>query len=127
MPNLQDGAALVRQMQQCFNTRAFEQAAELHTDDFFSHPLGATGFEAGKEAWRMVTTQFPDMRVVAEDILIDGDKAAVRSTVEGIPTSEGDPQPMLIEIFRFHDGRFAEAWGASSGFPVAAHPEDLIR
>jgi hypothetical protein len=125
MTKPEDAASLVQRMQQCFNTREFEQAAELHTLDFFSHPLGAAGFEAGKEAWRMVTARFPDMRVVAEDILVDGDKAAVRSIVEGIPTPEGDPQPMLFEIFRFRDGRFAEAWGASAGFPSAASPEDL--
>lgn len=125
MTKREDAAALVQRMQQCFNNREFEQAAALHTPDFFSHPLGATGFEAGKEAWRLVTAQFPGMRVVVHDILIDGDKAAVRSIVEGIPTSDGDPQPMLFEIFRFDDGRFAEAWGASTGFPSAASPEDV--
>jgi hypothetical protein len=32
------------------------------------------GFEAGKDAWRWLTSQFPDMRVVAEEILVDGGK-----------------------------------------------------
>jgi len=34
------------------NTRQFDQAADLHTPGFFSHPLGSTGFEAGKERAR---------------------------------------------------------------------------
>ncbi|WP_020573659.1 ester cyclase [Actinopolymorpha alba] len=107
-------AALVQRMQECFNTRQFDQADDLFTPDFFSHPLGTTGFEAGKDAWRKVVAQFPDMCVVAEDILVDGDKVAVRSYVEGM-TPDGDARPMLIEIFRVDDGRLAEMWGISEG------------
>ena len=100
-------------MQECFNTRQFDQADELFTPGFFSHPLGATGFEAVKDAWRWLTAQFPGMRVVAEDILVDGDKVTVRSSVEGTGTPDGDAQPILIEIFRIEDGRFAENWGST--------------
>lgn len=124
MTTREDASALVRRLQECFNSRRFDQAADLHTLGFFSHPLGATGFEAGKDAWRMLVARFPGIRVVAQDILIDGDKAAVRSTVEGIPAPD-DAQPMLFEIFRFEDGRFAEMWGASAGFPPSASPEDV--
>lgn len=60
-------------------------------------------------------------------ILVDGDKAAVRSTVEGIAPADGGAQPMLIEIFRIDDGRLAEMWGVSTGFPSSASPEDLLR
>ena len=121
-----DAGALVRRMQECFNTRQFDQADELFTPDFFSHPLGTTGFAAGKDAWRTLVARFPDVRVVAQDILVDGDKAAVRSTVEGITTPDGDARPMLFEIFRIDDGRFAEMWGASTGFPTSASPEALL-
>jgi predicted SnoaL-like aldol condensation-catalyzing enzyme len=126
MTTREEASALVRRMQECFNTRQFDQAADLHTPGFFCHPLGTTGFEAGKAAWRMLTARFPGMRVVARDILVDGDKAAVRSAVEGIATPDGDPQPVLFEIFRIDDGRFAEMWGASTGFPASASPEDLL-
>ncbi|MEV0823368.1 nuclear transport factor 2 family protein [Nonomuraea rubra] len=57
---------------------------------------------------------------------MDGDKAAVRSTVEGITVPDGDAPPMLFEIFRIEDGRFAEMWGAGTGFPPAAGPEELL-
>jgi predicted SnoaL-like aldol condensation-catalyzing enzyme len=121
-----DASTLVQRMHECFNTRQFDEATGLHTPDFFSHPLGTTGFEAGKNAWRTLVARYPDMRVVAEDILVDGDRAAVRSTVEGVTPPDGDAQPMLIEIFRFDDGRFAEMWGVSAGFPPSASPEDLL-
>jgi predicted SnoaL-like aldol condensation-catalyzing enzyme len=113
-----DGGTLVRRMQECFNTRQFDQADDLFTPDFFSHPLGTTGFEAGKEAWRSVVARFPDYRVVAQDVLVDGDKVAIRSSVEGIPAPDGDVRPMLIEIFRVDDGRLAEMWGLGQGLPL---------
>jgi predicted SnoaL-like aldol condensation-catalyzing enzyme len=115
MTTRDDAIALVQRMQECFNTRQFDQAGDLHTPDFFSHPLGTTGFEAGKDAWRALVARFPGVRVVADDILVDGDKVAVRSSVEGIATPDGDAQPMLIEIFRIDDGRFAEMWGVTEG------------
>jgi predicted SnoaL-like aldol condensation-catalyzing enzyme len=103
-------AALVRQMQECFNTRDFDRADDLYCPGFFTHPLG-TGFEAGKDAWRQLVARFPRVRVTADDILIDGDKVTVRSSVEGTGTPDSAPQPALIEVFRIEDGRFAEWWG----------------
>jgi predicted SnoaL-like aldol condensation-catalyzing enzyme len=126
MTTREDATALVRRMQECFNSRRFDEAAALHTPDFFSHPLGATGFGAGKAAWTALVSRFPDIRVVARDILVDGDRAAVRSTVEGLALADGEAQPELVEIFRFEDGRFAEMWGASTGFPATASPEELL-
>jgi predicted ester cyclase len=120
MTTREDASTLVRRMQECFNSRRFDEAADLHTPGFVSHPLGTTGFAT--TAWRMITARYPDMRVVARDVLVDGDRAAVRSTVEGV---EG-AQPELFEIFRFADGRFAEMWGASAGFPISARPEDVL-
>ncbi len=121
MTTREDATTLVRRLQECFNSRQFDQAADLHTPDFVSHPLGATGFAAGRAAWQAVTTHYPDMRVEARDILVDGDRAAVRSTVEGI----GGADPELFEIFRIENGRFAEMWGASTGFPTS--PEAVTR
>jgi predicted SnoaL-like aldol condensation-catalyzing enzyme len=126
MTTREEANALVRRLQECFNSRRFDDADALHTPDFFCHPLGATGFAAGKDAWRTVTALFPGMRVVAQEILVDGDKAAVRSTVEGIAPPDGDAQPTLFEIFRFDGGRFAEMWGASAGFPASASPEEVL-
>jgi predicted SnoaL-like aldol condensation-catalyzing enzyme len=113
MTTRDDASALVKRLHECFNTRQFDQADDLHTPDCFSHPLGTTGFEAGKDAWRWLTAHFPGMRVVAEDILVDGDKVTVRSSVQGTETPDGGPQPFLIEIFRIEDGRFAENWGST--------------
>jgi predicted SnoaL-like aldol condensation-catalyzing enzyme len=108
-----DASALVRRLQESFNTRQFDQADDLFTPGFFSHPLGTTGFEAGKDAWRKLVEMFPGMRVVADDIVVDGDRVAVRSSVEGTGIPDGGTRPMLIEFFRVDDGRLAEMWGST--------------
>ena len=113
MTTREDARALVQRMQECFNTRQFDQADDLFTPGFFSHPLGTTGFGAVKDAWRTLTTRFPGLRVVAEEILVDGDKVAVRSSVEGTGTPDRDAQ--LIEIFRIDNGRLAEMRGITGG------------
>ncbi|MFE3194868.1 ester cyclase [Nocardia sp. NPDC059240] len=116
----QDPDTLVRRLQECFNTRQFDRADELHTPDFVSHALGTTGFEAGKSAWRSLVTQFPDIHVIAEDILVDGDRVAIRSSVAGIPLPTTGPLPMMIEIFRIENGRIAENWALGQGLPYSA-------
>jgi SnoaL-like domain len=115
MTTREDASALVRRLHECFNTRQFDEAADLFTPGFLNHPLGATGFEAGKDAWRKIVAQFPHVRVVAEDILVDRDKVAVRSSLEGVATPGGNARPMLLEIFRVDGGRFAEMWGITEG------------
>jgi hypothetical protein len=61
------------------------------------------------------------MRVVAEDILVDGDRVAIRSSIEGTPDSDSGSRPMLMlmlmlmEIFRVENGRLAEMWGITEG------------
>lgn len=115
MTTREDASTLVQRMQECFNSRQFDEADDLFTPGYLNHPLGTTGVEAGKDAWRKAVAQFPHMRVVADDILVDGDKVAIRSSVEGIATPDGAARPMLIEIFRIEDGRLAETWGITEG------------
>ncbi|WP_039800795.1 ester cyclase [Nocardia araoensis] len=109
-----DIRALILRMQECFNTRQFDRFDDLAAPNFYSHALHATGVEAGKAAWRELVDRFPGMRVVAEDILVDGDKVAVRSSIEGTGGPD-DSRPMLLEIFRVADDRLAEMWGITEG------------
>lgn len=112
MTTRDEASALVLRMLECFNTRQFDRADDLYVPGFFTHPFG-TGFEAGKEAWRKLVAKFPGIRVVADDILVDGDKVTVRSSVKGTETLDGDAQPILIEVFRIDGGRLAEWWGST--------------
>jgi predicted SnoaL-like aldol condensation-catalyzing enzyme len=107
-----EASGLVLRMLECFNTRQFDEADELFTSSFVTHPFG-TGPEQGKQAWRQLVAKFPDIQVVAEDILLAGDKVTVRSSIEGTETTSVAAQPILIEVFRIQDGRLAEWWGST--------------
>lgn len=106
--------AAARRMYEAFNTRDFGAAETIFTADFVSHPLGTTGTDAVTRSWTRFHTMFPDVRVVVEDMLVDGDRAAVRTSVHGIPAGAAEqPPPTMMEIFRIRDGRIAELWGVS--------------
>ncbi|MEV6365248.1 ester cyclase [Nocardia asteroides] len=111
---------LVRRMVDYFNNRQFDKKDELFAPDFFNHALGTTGSQSGKNVWQMMVEQYPDIRLVIDDVLVDGDRVAIRTTVEGVPLSGNNTRPMLIEIFHSRDGRLTEMWGLGEGLPFSA-------
>ncbi|RJL23207.1 ester cyclase [Bailinhaonella thermotolerans] len=106
-----DVRAAARRMYAAFNNRDHTSTAEIFTADFYSHPLGTTGPGSITQAWQRFHEAFPDVQVVIEDMIVEGDTAAVRTSVHGIP---GQHSPTMLEIFRVRDGRIAELWGLSS-------------
>ncbi|MEV4176022.1 nuclear transport factor 2 family protein [Nonomuraea sp. NPDC049709] len=72
---------------------------------------GSIGPESVTLAWQRLHEAFPEAQVVVEDMVVEGDTAAVRTSVHGI---SGQQSPTMLEIFRVHDGRIAELWGLSS-------------
>ncbi|MGP3916732.1 ester cyclase [Nonomuraea sp. 10N515B] len=107
----EDVRAAARRMYVAFNAHDHAATAEIFTADFYSHSLGTTGPESITRAWQRFHEAFPEAQVVVEDVIVEGDTAAVRTSVHGIP---GQQSPTMLEIFRVRDGRIAELWGLSS-------------
>ncbi|MEV0144447.1 MULTISPECIES: nuclear transport factor 2 family protein [unclassified Nonomuraea] len=106
--------AVARRMYEAFNTRDLDAADAVFAADFVSHPLGTIGVEHVKRAWSGMHSMFPGIRVDVEDMIVDGDRAAVRTTLHGVPGGDGQPPPAMLEIFHVRDGRIAELWGMST-------------
>jgi len=106
--------SLPYQVYEAINTRDFAALEALFDPHVIRHAAGETGIESAKNAMTNVFMAFPEMRFVVEDVLVDGNKAALRVTVHGVPTAQGQPQPIIMEIFRIENGRVAEIWGAGS-------------
>ncbi|MEX0168276.1 ester cyclase [Streptomyces sp. LMG1-1-1.1] len=99
--------------------KAFDEY--LAPDLVFHAPVavGTTGPEALKRVWEVLLGAFPDLRVVVEETIAEGDKVVSRNTVTG--THRGDYQGLAptgrtvtygeIFILRFVDGRIAEIRG----------------
>lgn len=95
---------------------------EIVSDNFIdhyaspNHPKGINGF---KEFLNMIATAFPDIQVKVEDMIQEGDKMAVRLTIEGthtgtlmgrIPASGRKAVWTGIDILKIENGKITERW-----------------
>jgi predicted ester cyclase len=82
-------------------------------------PIGATGAQALKQVWAMLLRVYPDIHLVVEDLIAEGDKVVGRTTVSGTHQGEfmgvaGTGKSVTyneIFIFRIVDGKVVETWG----------------
>lgn len=104
---------LILRLYEAFNTRNLAPIDEIFAPDFYSHPL-KTGVEGVKQSYASFLKAFPDARVVVEEMLVDGDKVASRTSIHGIPTLADGTQPTIMEIIRVKDQRIVELWGLTN-------------
>jgi predicted ester cyclase len=110
-----DVRAVGRRMYAAFNARDLDATDSIFAADFTSHPLGTIGPDAVTRAWSRMVAAWPDIHVVVEDMVVEGDRVAVRSTLHGFPGGAKERgAPQMLELFRVQDGRIAELWGLSS-------------
>ena len=86
--------------------------------DIPSPPGVPPGPAGAKRTLAMLTTTFPDLRIVVEDILQDGDKVVVRSTISGTQRAEfvgiraqgRRLSIQAVDIHEFKDGKILRTW-----------------
>lgn len=109
-----DNKALASRVYEAINKQDIATLDELFDPHIIRHAMGEVGIESARKALTNAFATFPQTRFVVEDLIAEGDKVALRVTVHGIPTPPGDPLPLIMEIFRFENGRVAEIWGAGT-------------
>ncbi|GHO61727.1 hypothetical protein KSC_006190 [Ktedonobacter sp. SOSP1-52] len=109
-----DIRALAYRAYEAINTRNVVALEEVFAPHVIRHAAGETGVESVKKAVASAFTTFPEKRFVVEDVLVEGNKAALRVTIQGVPTVPGQPLPTILEIFRVENGQVAEVWGAGT-------------
>jgi predicted ester cyclase len=102
---------LVYRIYEAINARDIVTFEELFDPHVIRHTAGEIGIESARNALQAAYTALPDQRFVVEDVLVEGDKAALRVTIHGVPQQ---PLPIIMEIFRVENGRVAEVWGAGT-------------
>ena len=120
----QNKALLRRWFEEVWNKGREEAIDEMFAEDGIAHNLadeggkplrGPTGF---KPFFRNFRAAFPDIEVVVEDTITEGDKVAARCTVRGKHQSDSlgfaaTQRPMEITgmtIVRIANGKIVEAW-----------------
>jgi steroid delta-isomerase-like uncharacterized protein len=104
---------------EAINTGNLALLDEFVAPDYTEHSEGFEGVEPFKQQITAFRAAFPDLRVTVEDLLIDGDRFASRTTVTG--THAGDLMGMpatgrrisveAVDIGRLENGQAKERWG----------------
>lgn len=81
-------------------------------------PDAPRGAQAAKAVLKMLYTAFPDFQITVEDIISDGNKVVVRSTISGthkgsfagLPASGRKLLIQAVDIHLVEDGRIQKTW-----------------
>ena len=104
-------------------------ADDLIAIDLVEHnplPGQGVGREGHKQVVTLFRSAFPDLRVITEDLVGEGDRVALRWRAEG--THRGELMGIAptgkrvtltgIEILRIADGKIVERWAEDNGLMV---------
>ena len=97
---------------------------EAVADDFVEHeefPGLAPTKEGVRQMFQMMRTAFPDLEMVPEDMVAEGDKVFVRGRMRGtqrgefmgIPATGRQFDVPMGDFLRFANGKVIEHWGAT--------------
>ena len=109
-------------VQKFWNEQNIDALDMTHSPDAIAYnpviPGSPLDFDGYKQAALMHLVAFPDFRVTTENIIAEGDKVAIRWTVNGthlgelmgIPPTERPVKFTGVTIYRFADDKIIESW-----------------
>jgi steroid delta-isomerase-like uncharacterized protein len=118
----EESKAIVRRFWGVWEEGNIDLVDELLAPDYINHTPATPDQPTGPEGVKGVVTMFrsamPDLRVVIEDMIAEGDKVAVRYTLEGTHEGElfGVPPTgqrlsiKSITVERVSDGKIRDHW-----------------
>jgi len=116
-----DASFIHRWFDEVWNNQNEAAVNELFAEDGVGHGLGGEpirGPEEFKTFHRAFISAYPDLKVLVEDTVVEGDKIAARCRVTGVHQGHGiglAPTNQPVEftgmvIVRVKDGKIVEAW-----------------
>lgn len=115
---------LVVRVEEAWAANDLDALDALIAPDLVSHdaiPGMPPGLAGAKAAHTMFMASFPDRQVTIEDVVADGDRVAVRTTVRGtntggvpflnVPANGRKIEIGSISVYRVAGGRVVEHWG----------------
>ena len=102
---------------------------EVFAADVVDHnpqPGQTAGIEGVKNIIKLYQAAFPDLDLSSDDIIISGDRAALRWSATGthegdqlgVPATHKTVQFTGIDILRIENGRSVERWGEANALEV---------
>jgi len=116
-----EAAFIHRWFDEVWNNQSEAAVDELFAEDGVGHGLGGEpirGPAEFKTFHRAFISAYPDLKVLVEDTVVEGDKIAARCRVTGVHQGHGiglAPTNQPVEftgmvIVRVKDGKIVEAW-----------------
>ncbi len=108
-------------IQSLFNEGRLDKLSDFVAPNYTLHhapPGTATGPEAIRQVVSLFRTAFPDLKIVVEGLIAEGDTVAARSYLTGThggpflgiaPTGNSVRMPSLTQV-RISEGRLCESW-----------------
>ncbi len=135
-----ENITLVKGFYEAFNIPSKPMLDRVLADDWVDIPLApgqGPGRDGMKGALDGFISSFPDFRVRNEDLIANGDKVVVRSTITatqhrvfaGLPATGKPLKIMAIDIHKICNGRVLQTWHVedwlSALFQIGAMPPKL--
>ena len=117
----QNKALAKRAFEELLSKGRFELAEQLYAKDFVNHGIHRDiSLEEDQTALKGWHQAFPDLSIVPEKLIADGDQVAVYWIARGTNTGTGNGLPATgkkaeqsgITIWRIVDGKIKEEWSA---------------
>ena len=113
-----EGKSLVRRALRAMETGDEAEFDAVMAADYIQHNHLGNGREPVKKMVGALRRGFPDLKVVAEDVVAEGDRVVARVTITGTHQGrfmgiEPTGKPMTIrsvDIWRVEDGQLKEHW-----------------
>jgi steroid delta-isomerase-like uncharacterized protein len=119
-----ENKAILRRVYELFSSGDLGALDELLTHDFVDHdpgPAQAPGVDGVREEFAAFRAAFPDLRMIPEQMVAEGDLVAARVEMTG--THSGEFMGMaptgrsfaifVMDLVRFEDGKAKERWGVA--------------
>lgn len=123
--SIEQNKELCRRLYAAVSSGDFSAIDQLVAPNFIEHEEVAPGMPAGREGmkalFRMVRQAMPDMVMTPNDIVVEGDRVAVRAVMTGtqtgefmgIPSSGKHVEITVMDLHRIENNQFTEHWGVS--------------
>ena len=110
---------VIRGIYEAINTGNLALLDKFVAPGYVEHSEGFQGVEPFKQQVAAFRAAFPDLRVTIDDLMIDGDRFASRTTVTGTHTGDLMGMPATgrhisveaVDIGRIENGQAKDRWG----------------
>jgi C-1 hydroxylase len=116
---LEENKTIIRKFIEAVNNGSLDSLDDLIAQDFVYQTHQIRGLDVVKQVIQEEINGFPDLHIIIEDIIAEGDKVWIRLTETGTHTGKFrglDPTGKKIAytavaIWRIVDGKVVEGWG----------------